>query len=69
MYGINLHLEYQFLTICLKSYILRKIFRFCENCAKNSANLIAFHAQILRKRFGHFVETLAVPLTKEDRHV
>ena len=97
---IILSLECQFLTICLKSYILRKTcgfaqivqktgpklkfcfmchfrkkyFRFCANCAK----LIAFHAQkfakiffakiaqILRKRFSHFLETLN---TEFDRKI
>ena len=103
MYGINLQLlilslEYQFLTMCLKSYILRKTcgfaqiaqkncarlkFRFmrnlqlsqkifpvlrklrkthCVSCAKIAQKftkkICAKIAQILRKRFSHFVETL-----------
>ena len=52
MSGINLQLfnskliEYQFLTMCLKSYIFRKTYGFAQkNIAQNRAKLIAFHAQ------------------------
>ena len=44
MYGINLQLfnskqlEYQFLTICLKSYILRKTCGFAQIAQKNAHN-------------------------------
>ena len=57
MYGINLQLlilclEYQFLTICLKSYILRKTCGFAQIAQKKLPKTkIPFHAHLSQKIF------------------
>jgi len=58
MYGINLQLfnsislEYQFLTICLKSYILHKTCGFAQIAQKKLRKTkILFHAQLSQKIF------------------
>ena len=47
-----LSLEYQFLTICLKSYILRKTCEFAQIAQKNLRKTkISFHSQLSQKIF------------------
>ena len=43
-------LKYQFLTICLKSYVFPNISGYSQIAQKNCAKLIAFHAQKFAKK-------------------
>jgi len=61
MYGINLclilSLEYEFLTICLKSYILRKTCGFAQIAQKNCAKLkFRFMRNTRKKNISGFAQ-------------
>ena len=65
MFGINLQLfnskliEYQFLTMCLKSYILRKTCGFAQIAQKNCAKLKFRFMRNFRKKYFRFCANCA----------
>ena len=70
MYGINLQLfnskliEYQFLTMCLKSYIFRKTYGFAQIAQKNCARLKFRFMRNFRKKYFRFCANCAKKITQ-----